>query len=319
MVRKLRLGVVLSLALVLPAFTSSAPDTLSVRVNGVWREWWRADVAPARWAAPAPTLSSAIRWRAATTGIEWGDAELSAPGEGWRTKLVVVRIDPAQHRFALQLGQGANFSPNWSVDSAGDSALVAVNAGQFGRMLPWGWLVTKGRELAVPGSGPLSMAVVFDSSGDVRFVAADSLADARARGHIANAFQSYPTLLTGDGEVPALLHAPSPNIDLAHRDSRVAIGQMRDGHILIAVTRFNALGDAAAKIPFGLTVPEMAALMGALGCRRAVSLDGGISGQLAVREAGGAMHEWTAWRLVPLGLLVLPRPAGSAGSLRLTQ
>jgi len=89
--------------------------------------------------------------------------------------------------------------------------------------------------------------------------------------------------------------------------------------ILIAVTRFNALGDAAAKIPFGLTVPEMAALVGALGCRRAVSLDGGISGQLAVREAGGAMQKWTAWRLVPLGLLVLPQPAGSAGSLRLTQ
>jgi len=62
----------------------------------------------------------------------------------------------------------------------------------------------------------------------------------------------------------------------------------------------------------GLTVPEMAALMGALGCRRAVSLDGGISGQLAVREAGGELRKWTAWRLVPLGLLVLPQPTASA-------
>ena len=56
----------------------------------------------------------------------------------------------------------------------------------------------------------------------------------------------------------------------------------------------------------------MAALMGALGCRRAVSLDGGISGQLAVREAGGELRKWTAWRLVPLGLLVLPQPTASA-------
>ncbi len=102
-------------------------------------------------------------------------------------------------------------------------------------------------------------------------------------------------------------------IDLAHRDSRVAIGELRDGRILIAITRFNALGDAAAKIPFGLTVPEVAALMGALGCRRAVSLDGGISGQLAVREAGGVVRRWTAWRYVPLGLLVMPRPTASAG------
>jgi Phosphodiester glycosidase len=312
--RKLRAAFVLSLALVLPAYTAASPDSLTVRLNGAWREWWRADRAPARWTAPSSTLESAIHWNASSPGIEWGDAELSAPGEGWRTKLVVVRIDPARHRFALQLAHGMNFTPNWSVDSAGDSALVAVNAGQFGRMLPWGWLVTNGRELAPPGFGPLSMAVVFDSSGAVRFVAADSLTSARARGGIVNAFQSYPTLLTGDGDVPELLRAtpPSPNIDLAHRDSRVAIGELRDGRVLIAITRFNALGDAAAKIPFGLTVPEMAALMGALGCRRAVSLDGGISGQLAVREAGGELRKWTAWRLVPLGLLVLPRPTASA-------
>jgi exopolysaccharide biosynthesis protein len=106
---------------------------------------------------------------------------------------------------------------------------------------------------------------------------------------------------------------PSPAIDLAHRDSRVAIGELRDGRIVIAITRFNALGDAAAKLPFGLTVPEMSALMGALGCRRAVSLDGGISGQLAVRESDGVTRKWTAWRLVPLGLLVLPPLAGSPG------
>lgn len=298
-------------ALLFLAHGRAAGDSLAVRVNGVWREWWHADKAPTRWTAEAPALTSAVRWHAASPGIEWGEAELSAPGEGWRTKLVVARIDPAQHRFALQLGQGMNLAPNWSVDSAGDSALVAVNAGQFGRMLPWGWLIAGGRELAAPGVGPLSMAVVFDSSGTVRFVAADSLAGVRARGHIANAFQSYPTLLTGDGDVPALLLAQSPNIDLGHRDSRVALGELRDGRILIAVTRFNALGDAAAKIPFGLTVPEMAALMGALGCRRAVSLDGGISGQLAVRDAGRQLRKWTAWRLVPLGLVVLPLPAAS--------
>jgi hypothetical protein len=311
-----RLASSLSLALAWVAHSLATGDALSVRVNGAWREWWHADRAPTRWTASSPVLASAIRWRAASPGIEWGDAELSAPGEGWRTKLVVVRIDPARHRFALQLGQGADFAPNWAVDSAGDSALVAVNAGQFGRMLPWGWLVNDGRELAGPGVGPLSMAVVFDSSGAVRFVAADSIAAERARGHIANAFQSYPTLLTGDGDVPALLRStvPSADIDLAHRDSRVAIGELRDGRILIAITRFNALGDAAARVPFGLTVPEMSALMGALGCRRAVSLDGGISGQLAVREPTGAVRKWTAWRFVPLGLLVLPPLAGSPGA-----
>lgn len=311
----MRLASTLSLVLALFARPLAGGDALSVRVNGAWHEWWRADRAPERWTQPSPVLSSAIHWRRASPGIDWGEAELSASGEGWRTKLVVVRIDPAWHRFALQLGQGMNFAPNWAVDSAGDSALVAVNAGQFGRMLPWGWLITAGRELAPPGFGPLSMAVVFDSSGAVRFVDADSIAGVRARGHIANTFQSYPTLLAGDGDVPRLLRdeASPPVIDLGHRDSRVAIGEMRDGRIVIAITRFNALGDAAAKVPFGLTVPEMGALMGGLGCRRAVSLDGGISGQLAVREAGGTVRRWTGWRYVPLGLVVLPRPTASAG------
>jgi hypothetical protein len=299
----MRLVPALAIALVL----APAHDTLAVRVDGAWREWWRADRAPARWAASEPTLSAAIRWHASAPGVEWGDAELSAPGEGWRTRLIVVRIEPARQRFALQLAQGENFAPSWTIDSAGDSALVGVNAGQFNRILPWGWLVQNGRELSPPGVGPLSMAVVFDSTGAVRLVSADSLASVRGEGGIANAFQSYPTLLTGDGTVPAELRADGRGVDLRHRDSRVAIGELRDGRLLLAMTRFNALGDAAAAVPFGLTVPEMAALMGALGCRRAVSLDGGISGQLVVREADGSLRKWTGWRRVPLGLIVLPR------------
>jgi hypothetical protein len=47
--------------------------------------------------------------------------------------------------------------------------------------------------------------------------------------------------------------------------------------------------------------------MGALGCARAVMLDGGISAQLALREAGGREHRWRGWRAVPLGLVVRGR------------
>ena len=78
----MRLASTLSLALALFAHHLAAGDALSVRVNGTWREWWRADRAPMRWTQPAPVLASAIRWRAASPGIEWGDAELSASGEG---------------------------------------------------------------------------------------------------------------------------------------------------------------------------------------------------------------------------------------------
>jgi uncharacterized protein YigE (DUF2233 family) len=51
----------------------------------------------------------------------------------------------------------------------------------------------------------------------------------------------------------------------------------------------------------------MAAFMKALGCERAMLLDGGISGQLAVRQRDGSVTKWTNWRAVPLGLIVSRR------------
>ncbi|MDQ2929354.1 MAG: phosphodiester glycosidase family protein [Gemmatimonadota bacterium] len=293
------------------AYAAHSADRLSVRIDGVWVDWWSADHTPAQWSAPLPLLASAVQWHPGSRGVEWGEAELSSTGEGWRTRLIVVRINPREQRFALQLAQGVAFSPSWTIESAGDTTAVAVNTEEFKHAQPWGWLVNGGTELAPRGVGPLSMAFLMDSSGGARLVPADSIAHARAGGGIAYAFQAYPTLLDGDGAVPKPLLTSGLGVDLKHRDSRVAIGELRDGRVLIAVTRLNALGDAAAKIPSGLTVPEMAALMGALGCRRAVSLDGGISGQLAVREARGTVHRWTAWRLVPLGLVVLDRPTAS--------
>jgi hypothetical protein len=74
------------------------------------------------------------------------------------------------------------------------------------------------------------------------------------------------------------------------------------------MTRFEGLGGVLENLPLGLTTPEMAALMGALGARRAVLLDGGISSQLLIRE-GGRTHRWPGWRRVALGLVAMPAPA----------
>lgn len=95
-------------------------------------------------------------------------------------------------------------------------------------------------------------------------------------------------------------------MDLEHRDARLALGIQRDGRLLVALTRFEGLGGALSTLPFGLTTPEMAALMGALGCGEAVLLDGGISSQLRLRTADGTVHRWRGIRRVPLALLVLP-------------
>jgi uncharacterized protein YigE (DUF2233 family) len=149
--------------------------------------------------------------------------------------------------------------------------------------------------------------VVIDSAGAVTLVTPGALASPdRARG-VRWGFQSFPTLLDGDGAVPQMLRASGSGVDLTHRDARLAIGTLRDGTVLIAMTRFDVFGPTLGAVPFGLTTPEMAAFMGALGCNRAVMLDGGISAQMQLRDAKGAWRRWPGWRRVPMGLVALPR------------
>jgi exopolysaccharide biosynthesis protein len=77
---------------------------------------------------------------------------------------------------------------------------------------------------------------------------------------------------------------------------------MNDGSVVIVLTRFGSLGHPGETVPWGPTVPEMAAFMTSLGCRRAMLLDGGLSSQLAVRGRDG-VSQWKNWRKVPLGLI----------------
>lgn len=283
--------------------------SLAVERDGAFETWWRSERAPVRWAAPLPALAGAIAWQPLARGIEWGSMRVAGRGEAWRIRVVLVRIDPRFVRIRLDTAfTGSAMAADWSIARAPNDARVAFNAGQFSRSLPWGWVVMHGRQFLSPGRGPLSTAVVIDTAGRVRWIPGDSLA-ATASG-VDAAFQSYPTLLTGDGDVPAPLRTPGSGraaIDLGHRDARLALGELRDGRLIVALTRFDALDGAMDFVPFGLTTPEMAALMGALGCRQAVALDGGISSQLLLRDDDGHTREWRGVRKVPLGLLVLPR------------
>ncbi|HKP74981.1 MAG TPA: phosphodiester glycosidase family protein [Longimicrobiaceae bacterium] len=283
------------------------PSTLSVLRGGRWVTWWRSDRAPAAWSAPSPVLGGAVRWTAVRPGLERAELRISGAGEAKRLRVILVRADPRRLAFRLRSAtRMERLLGNWTVDSAGAGAVLALNAGQFSGGRPWGWVVRDGREEQPPGTGALAMALVVDSSGTARLVMPGELSAVRARGGISAAFQSYPALLV-DGRVPAALAAPGRGVDVAHRDSRLALGVLPDGRLLIAITRFDALGGAVDELPVGPTSPEMAALMGALGCRRAMLLDGGISGQLLVRPRAGEPLAWHAWRRVPLGLEAVER------------
>ena len=315
----LRLVQVVAVALVataatpLPPTPSSAPPSLppsalSVWTGREWREWWRSGDAPERWSGPDGRVADAIEWRRARDGVEWGELRLAGSGEARRLRAVVVRIDPRRVRLRLDTAftrRGERAA--WNVEEARSDAIVAVNVGQFIRTLPWGWVVLDGREYLPPGRGPLSTAVAVDTSGAVRWIGPGALANPENRRGVVAAFQSYPTLLTEGGEVPAALQAPGRGVDVEHRDARLGIGMLADGRLLLVLTRFDALGESLGSLPFGPTIPEFAALMGALGARQAVALDGGISGQMLVRDDAGKTHLWRGMRRVPMALVVSPR------------
>jgi hypothetical protein len=287
-----------------PALGPGTGPTLAVRVPGGWQTWWRGEAAPVRWTAPLPVVADRIRWRRASPGLEWGQVSLSGDGEAFRVRVIAVRLDPRALELRLiKPPDGRRFGGRWEIAEAPPDAVLAVNAGQFTDQ-PWGWLVQDGVERQPPGRGPLAPAVTLDSTGRVRLVPPDSIDAVRSATRLA--FQSYPLLLEGDGAVAPALLQPGAGVDLRHRDSRLALGELRDGRILLAMTRFEGLGGVLANVPLGLTTPEMAAVMGALGARRAVLLDGGISSQLMIRE-GSQTRSWPGWRRVPLGLIAIPR------------
>ncbi|MCC6318510.1 MAG: phosphodiester glycosidase family protein [Gemmatimonadaceae bacterium] len=246
-----------------------------------------------------------LLWQPVRPGVWEREMPMAPRGPLAEVRVVALRFDPAQVRFSLQdVTRDYGLRGAWNVDSMPGSATAAFNAGQFIGGSPWGWLVRDGVEAQAPGTGSLGMAFVVDAAGRSALVMPGELAGVRPRAHVA--FQSYPALLV-DGKLPWELRAAGRGVNLTHRDSRLAIGIMADGSVIVALTRFDGLGKAAETLPWGPTATEMAAFMKSLGCVRAMLLDGGISSQMAVRRADGTLGRWSNWRNVPLALIVSPR------------
>ncbi|MDB4907939.1 MAG: Protein of unknown function periplasmic [Gemmatimonadetes bacterium] len=257
-------------------------------------------------AAQAPSIAGAVasaRFVAQARGITLATVPLRGEGEAWRTRLVLVTVDPSRVQLRLDTAYATPMTAQWTIARAGPRDVFAVNVGQFISTMPWGWVVLGGHEYLAPAHGPLSTAVAgYD--GRTAWAHGDSAVLALRGTRPQWAFQSYPTLLAGS-RVPAPLRVEDSGVNLTHRDARLAMGRRANGTLLFAMTRFDALGEGAGWIPFGLTVPEMAEVMQALGATDAVLLDGGLSAQLMLRDARGNPRKWAGSRKVPLGLLGL--------------
>ena len=244
---------------------------------------------------------SRARFAPQARGVTLATVPLRGEGEAFRTRLVLVTLDPTLVSLRLDTAYGTPMSAQWSIARASAYDVIAVNVGQFISTMPWGWVVLDHHEYLAPAHGPLSTAVAgFDRR--TQWAHGDSAVLALRATHPRWAFQSYPTLLV-DSRLPVQLRVEDSGVNLTHRDARLAMGRRGDGTLLFAMTRFDALGERAGWIPFGLTVPEMAEVMKALGATDAVLLDGGLSAQLMLKDARGKPLRWPGSRKVPLGLL----------------
>lgn len=246
-----------------------------------------------------------LRWESLQPGLAVTEFATQAGRMGFDVKVIVARIDPNRFRFDLVHSTRANrMTGAWTVEKAPPNAAVAFNAGQFKETGPWGWLLLDGRERRDPGIGPLSIGIAFDTAGGIRWIPYTQLQRARRDRSLVAAFQSYPILIY-HSVVPVRAHRA---IDRNHRDARLILAEDANGHLLVILTRYDALGDLTARVPIGLTLGESIALVRGLGAHHAVMLDGGVSAQMLVRNALGESRAWKGMREVPLALIATPRP-----------
>jgi exopolysaccharide biosynthesis protein len=279
-----------------PTAPQAAPPALELRVGGSWLPWRSFE--PGAPAVRDTLLERATTWRDRAPGVAIGAFEVRTPGHLWTNSVAIVAVDPREIGFAVDAPPG--WARRTAEEALRDSGLVlAVNTGLFRENgTPQGLVLAGGRRRSAL-AGWLDAVVVVE---DGRLRVTD-IAGARALGPDASAFQTLPWLVR-EGRV-VLGVTSGLRLSRDHRDRRLTLCLGDDGLVRFLLSNFEVFGQAAGRVPVGLTIPEQAVIAAAVGCRDAVALDGGISAQLVVRGAARE-HRMPGWRRVPL-LLVARR------------
>ncbi len=269
---------------------------LEVRAGGAWLAWHGG--APASAAVREPMLPAAIAWTDSASGLRAGSFEVRSGA--LRNSIAIIELDPERLRFTLGRSppDARRSASDWII--ADSTIVLAANTGLFRVDGSSQGLVLVDGVRSSALAGWLDAVVVLEDD-IVRFA---DIADARALGPRASAFQTLPFLVR-DGRV-AFGWTSGLKLSRTHRDRRITLCLGDDGLIRLLLSNFEVFGVTAGSVPIGLTIPEQAAVAAGAGCRDAVALDGGISSQIAFR-AGGRLVRWPGWRRVPLMLLVRRR------------
>jgi hypothetical protein len=165
-----------------------------------------------------------LLWQAVAPGVWRADAPMAGRGALAPVRVTMLRLDPAQVRFELRTAtRDFGLRGAWTVDSLPPEAVAAFNAGQFETGQPWGWLVRRGeRRRAAARHRTAQHGVHRGRSRACHAREASALEAYRSRATLA--FQSYPAVPVKRSELPWQLRDKGRGADIAHRDSRLALG-----------------------------------------------------------------------------------------------
>ena len=224
------------------------------------------ELARAAWPGPDAGISGAITWKQAAPGMRMGKLVLGREYGVSEFSLVLLEIDPDLVEMTVHYSEERRYCGQW-LRNLGLNA--CINGSLFASK-PLGLVIHDGK-IEVTRHRRMLGYLVAPKDGRPRVLVGKSF----AAGDIREAVQSFPALIR-DGEILDSVRGTSPRRDRFDSDvaaRRTVVGEDDKGHLLFAVTD---------TLTGGLSFSELATLLGALGWKQAVCLDGGASAQLSL-------------------------------------
>lgn len=179
--------------------------------------------------------------------------------------VVVVRIDP--HAWRFRVWGRADWRPDRVDTLAAEAHLpFAVNAAYFADSGPLGLIISDGVRRNAQGTRRAAHFLVFPDGPHVVNERRTGLAGA------TEGFQGFPAVMSG-GRTYSYMRDGGRGFDVRTEARRTAACTTRTNDVLIVVTD-TTLG--------GLTLDELATVLGGLGCVDAMGFDGGSSTGLSL-------------------------------------
>lgn len=248
--------------------------TLEWRAATGWTPVTRTDARRRTWGPEHAFLAPV--WTGVAPGLELSDLALRRPPNPLEVDVLLARVDPARWRF--RVWGRPDFAPA-PVDALAREAglALAVNASYFSDDGPLGLVVSDGASRGRQGKNRAAHFVV-PVGGGPRIVNQKGA----PLGKLAQGFQGFPSVMTA-GQTFAYLRHGGRGFDIGEVDRRSAACLDRAGRVVFLVTD---------TVTNGLSLDELATVLGGLGCVDAMGFDGGSS-------TGFALHVGGTRRVVP--------------------